>query len=195
MTLLSELQNIYDNRQTTTTKWWSYGAAQLTHSLKILNYLLWTKYPFRLVWKGNSSFFATINLSCLLSTWISFDLREKDASKTGERGLGGFHKRRHLFQHYSIGKSNFLKSICHINPLSTNLQGSRHCTACIWKSLIIQTINDCELPCEQVHTDLTKFKFQPRFYSNVTKRNQILTFNSILNKISAPRSNFTIISK
>ena len=32
-------------------------------------------------------FFATINLSCLLSTWISFDLREKDASKTGERGF------------------------------------------------------------------------------------------------------------
>ena len=34
-------------------------------------------------------FFATINLSCLLSTWISFDLREKDASKNRELASGG----------------------------------------------------------------------------------------------------------
>ena len=88
MTLLSELQILL--KITTTTdkqQQQNDGLMRLSHSLKILNYLLWTKYPFRLVWKGNSIFFATINLSCLLSTWISFDLREKDASKTGERGF------------------------------------------------------------------------------------------------------------
>ena len=46
--------------------------------------------------KAIQVFFATINLSCLLSTWISFDLREKDASKTGEQGLRNIHKWRHL---------------------------------------------------------------------------------------------------